>query len=260
MDLRLSGKRVLITGASKGIGYACALAFAREGARPILVARSAEGLSKAGDALRQETGITAQTVAMDMSDGESADRLASQVGDVDILVNNAGAIPGGNLDQIDDGRWRESWELKLFGYIRLTREYLPRMEAAGSGVIANVIGMAGVAPRYEYICGGTANAALNAFTNAVGAASQRHGVRVFGVNPSQARTDRIVTLSKQMAEAQWGDADRWEELTHRLPFGRLLEPEEVANLVLFGCSPLAGYLTGTVINLDGGQLYASPQG
>jgi 3-oxoacyl-[acyl-carrier protein] reductase len=119
--------------------------------------------------------------------------------------------------------------------------------------------MAGIAPRYEYVCGGAANAALIAFTNSVGAASPSHNVRVFGINPSPTRTDRIVAINKQIAKTRFGDESRWEELNSGLPFGRLQEPEEVANMVVFGCSPLAGYLTGTVINLDGGQLYASPK-
>jgi 3-oxoacyl-[acyl-carrier protein] reductase len=257
MDLKLSGKRVLITGASQGIGYACALAFAREGAQPILVARNAEALRQAADTIEQETRVVAQTLSLDLATDGAATSLAEQVGDLDILVNNAGAIPGGNLEQVNEARWRDAWELKLFGYINLTRAYLSRMEAAGQGVIANVVGMAGVAPRYAYICGGTANAALNAFTQAVGAESQKHGVRVFGVNPSATRTERIVTLSREMALARFSDASRWQELTSELPFARLLEPDEVANFVVFGCSPLAGYLTGTMINLDGGQNYAT---
>ncbi|MES2534641.1 MAG: short-chain dehydrogenase/reductase [Pseudomonadota bacterium] len=246
MDLQLTGKRVLITGASKGIGYACALSFVREGASPILVARSAEGLEQAAASIKSETGVTVETVAMDLGAAEGAQSLAQRVGDVDILINNAGSIPGGDLTAVDDARWRAGWELKVYGYINLTREYLPRMEARGQGVIVNIIGMAGVANRYAYVCGSAANAALIAFTNGVGSASPDHGVRVFGINPSPTRTERIVHLHTP---------DKLEKIRAALPFGRLMEPEEVAHLAVFGCSPLCGYLSGTVINLDGGQLY-----
>jgi 3-oxoacyl-[acyl-carrier protein] reductase len=256
MDLQLGGKTVLITGGSRGIGIACASVFAREGAQPILVSRNAESLATAAAAIRADHGVAVRTIAMDLSAPGAAEKLAGEAGDIDLLVNNAGAIPGGTLEQIDESRWRQSWELKVFGYINLTRIYLPLMQAKRAGVIANVIGMAGASPRMDYVCGGAANASLIAFTRAVGAASARDGVRVFGVNPSATRTDRIVSLTRERAAATLGDAGRWQELFQHLPFGRLMEPVEVANLVAFGCSPMAGYLSGTVIDLDGGQLYA----
>ena len=257
MDLQLKGKTVLVTGGSKGIGLACARVFAREGALPIIVSRNAQALAAAAKALQDETGIAVRTIAADLSQRGSAEKLAAEAGEVDILVNNAGAIPGGSLEQIDEARWRESWELKVFGYLNLMRAYLPGMQARKSGVIANVIGMAGVSPKYDYICGAAANASLIAATRAAGGASPKHGVRVFGVNPAATRTDRIMSLTRQRAETLLGDASRWEELFQDLPFGRLKEPDEVANLVVFGCSPMASYLSGTVIDLDGGQLFAA---
>lgn len=257
MDLELSGKRVLITGASRGIGAACARAFAREGARVVLAARNPAGLESLAAELAASAALAPETHAADLSRPDAPTALAAAVGDVDIVVNNAGAIPGGGLEQVDDARWRESWELKLYGYINLTRAYLPRMRAQGRGVIANVIGMAGVAPRAEYVCGSVANAALIAFTQAVGAASPQSGVRVFGINPSQTRTDRIMAVARQWAQSHLGDETRWVEMISGLPFDRLMEPREVADLTVFCCSPRASYLSGTVINLDGGQMFAT---
>jgi 3-oxoacyl-[acyl-carrier protein] reductase len=247
MDLQLTGKRAVITGASKGIGYACALSFVREGALPILVARNRDGLAKAAASIKAETGVRVETIVMDLSAAEAAAELVERTGDIDFLINNAGSIPGGELAAVDDVNWRASWELKPYGYINLTRVYLPRMEARRQGVIVNIIGMAGVANRAAYLCGSTANAALIAFTNSVGSVSPDHGVRVFGINPSPTRTERLT--------ARLTEPGSLEKLCAGLPFGRLMEPEEVAHLAVFGCSPLAGYLSGTVINLDGGQQY-----
>jgi 3-oxoacyl-[acyl-carrier protein] reductase len=247
MDLQLRGKRALITGASKGIGYATALSFAREGALPILVARSADGLAKAAASIKAETGVAVETIAMDVSDADAPAELLKRSGDVDFLINNAGAIPGGDLAAVDDARWRAAWELKLYGYINLTRMYLPRMEARKQGVIVNIVGMAGVANRAAYLCGSSANAALIAFTNGVGSVSPEHGVRVFGINPSATRTERVT--------ARLTEPGSLEKMSAGLPFGRLMEPDEIAHLAVFGCSPLAGYLSGTVINVDGGQQY-----
>lgn len=256
MDLRLKNQSVVVTGGSKGIGLATAIAFAREGANPTIVSRSPDLLAQAAQTIERETGVTARTLSADLSTSAGIDALMAVAGDTDILVNNAGAIPGGWLRDIDDARLRQSWELKLFGYINLVRAMLARMEARGSGVIANIIGMAGAAPRPDYIAGSTANAALIAFTQAVGAGSTANGVRVFGINPSPTRSDRMEGLLRGQAEKKLGDASRWMELTTQMPFGRMAEPTEIADLTVFGCSALASYLSGSVINVDGGQLYA----
>lgn len=248
----------MVTGGSRGIGLAIALTFAREGALPVLVSRSQESLDAAVMTIDSQTGVRASTLALDMGQPGAEALLLAQAGEIDILVNNAGAIPGGSLADIDDARWRQAWELKLFGYINLVRAMLPVMAARRSGVIANIIGMAGAAPRSEYIAGSTANAALMAFTQAVGATSPRSNVRVFGINPSPTRSDRMEGMLRAKAQATLGDAARWMELTTALPFGRMAEPSEIADMTAFCCSPRAGYLSGTVINVDGGQMYASP--
>ncbi len=256
MDLQLKGKKVLITGGSKGIGLAVAAAYAAEGALPILVSRDAANLAKGKELIESKYQVACQTVELDLGAPQSAEALFAKVGNVDILINNAGAIPGGTLADIQEDRWRQAWELKLFGYINLTRVYLAAMEKQGSGIIGNIIGMAGAAPRAEYVCGVTANAALMAFTQAVGATSHKNNVRVFGINPSPTRSDRMEMMMKNNAKNKLGDESRWTELTSKLPFGRMTEPDEIANLTVFCSSPLCGYLSGSVINVDGGQMFA----
>ena len=255
MDLKLKGLRVVITGGSKGIGLAVAHSFAKEGAQPILVSRTLSSLQSAAKEIKAQSGMDCELLAADMASRGSAKSLIEQCGNIDILVNNAGAIPGGTVLDIDEDRWREAWELKVFGYINLVREVLPQMQAKKKGVIANIIGMAGAAPRNAYLCGSTANAALIAFTQAVGSASVAHGVRVFGVNPSPTRSERMQTMLQAQAQKKFEDASRWMELTQSMPFGRMAEPQELADLTTFCCSPLAGYLSGSVINVDGGQMY-----
>src|SRR5690606_449637 len=128
---------------------------------------------------------------------EAVARLGSELGTPDILVNCAGAIPRGRLNELDEARWRDAWELKLFGYINLSRSVYGRMAGRGSGVILNIIGVGGERPTAEYIAGSTANAALMAFTRALGGESVDHGVRVLGINPGLVATDRMVTLLSQ---------------------------------------------------------------
>ena len=255
MDLKPKGQRVVITGGSKGIGLAVALSFAKEGATPILVSRTLASMQNAAQEIKAQSGVDCELIVADMGARGSAKALIEQCAEIDILVNNAGAIPGGSVLDIDEDRWREAWELKVFGYINLVREVLPQMQARKKGVIANIIGMAGAAPRNAYLCGSTANAALIAFTQAVGGASVAHGVRVFGVNPSPTRSERMQTMLQAQAQTKFQDPSRWMELTQSMPFGRMAEPQELADLTTFCCSPLAGYLSGSVINVDGGQMY-----
>ena len=254
MDLGLDGKLVLVTGGSRGIGYETALAFAREGARPVLASRDGGGLEKAAGAIEAETGVHCAVHAADLS--RDADRLALAEAhpEVDILVNNAGAIPGGGIADIGMARWHEAWALKVFGYIHLSQLYVARMKERSSGVIVNIIGMGGRAVRPDYICGAAGNAALIGFTNALGAETPAYGVRVFGINPSPTLTDRVVGLYKSRAASKFGDESRWSELLDesRMPFGRLKRPSEVGALAAMLCAPQVEYLSGTVIDMDGG--------
>src|SRR6266851_1834120 len=228
MDLNLNGKTALVTGASKGIGLAVAKLLAAEGCNLHLVARGKETLETAREAIRKCHQIAVALHPLDLSRSESVGQLAEACGDIDILINNAGAIPGGTLAMVDEARWRAAWDLKVFGYINLTRAFLALMEARGRGVIVNVVGLAGEKMDAGYVAGSAGNAALIAFTKAVGSTSLDKGVRVLGCNPGPVETDRIATLMKTRAE------------------------REVADLVAFLASDRAAYISGTVTNIDGG--------
>ncbi len=252
MDMQMRGKTVLITGASKGIGLACAEAFAAEGCTLHLAARSADLLAEAKAQLEAMHGVAVHIYARDLSDDAAMRALAAEAGDVDVLVNNAGDIPAGPLDVVDDAAWRRGWDLKVFGYISLTRAYYERMRARGEGVIVNDIGNSGENFDARYIAGSSGNASLMAFTRALGGASLDHGVRVVGVNPGPVATDRMLKLMKRRAVDWYGDESRWEELYDKYPGKRPATAEEVADLILFLASPRAGYITGTIVTIDGG--------
>src|SRR5882762_3534261 len=164
MDLHLRGKRVLITGASKGIGAAAAEAFHEEGAHVMLAAPSGDQLKALTDRLRSAHQTEATAYVVDLRKPEDIAKLAKDAADIDILVNNAGDIPGGSVDQIDEPTWRHAWELKVFGYINLTRAIYAAMKARGHGVIVNDIGAAGERFDANYICGSAGSAAIMAFT------------------------------------------------------------------------------------------------
>ncbi len=252
MDLKLTGKTALITGGSRGIGLSVAKSLAAEGVHLHLAARTAKDLEAAKATIHQSYGTKVTTHPGDGGRSETMTKLAEAVGDLDILINNAGAIPVGTLAQLDEARWREAWELKLFGYINLTRAVYARMKARGHGVILNILGAAGERPTASYIAGSTANAGLMAFTQALGGASTDDNIRVLGLNPGLIATDRMKDMLSARAKRELNDASRWRELIGDRPFGRPGEPEEVADVATFLVSDRASYVSGTIVTVDGG--------
>ncbi|MSO54692.1 MAG: SDR family NAD(P)-dependent oxidoreductase [Rhodospirillales bacterium] len=253
MDLGLSGRTALVTGASKGIGAAICRELAKEGCRLEMVARGEAGLAALAKELTKEFRVEARVHALDLAEPANQARLADVACKVDLLVNNAGAIPSAELDQVSEEQWMDGWRLKVFAYINMTRYAYSAMKARHSGVIVNVIGTGGERPDAKTIAASTGNAALIAFTRALGARSPDFGVRVIGVNPGGTETDRLVGLYRQRAKQSLGDPERWRELLTGLPFGRPAKPEEVGALVAFLASDRAGYLTGSIVNVDGGK-------
>lgn len=252
MDLFLKGKRVVITGASQGIGEGLAHAFAEEGANLHLVARSAERLAALQSELAASHGIDVRIQALDLTAPGAVEAVVAAVSDVDILVNNAGAIPGGDLWTVDAAKWRAGWELKVFGYIDLTRAIYPVLKARGGGVILNNIGNGGENFDFDYVAGSTGNASLMAFTRAIGGRSLEDGIRVLGVNPGPVATERIYKVLKTRAQSRLGDAERYDEYLQHYPLGRPASVREVADLFVFLASQRSGYSSGAIFTVDGG--------
>jgi NAD(P)-dependent dehydrogenase (short-subunit alcohol dehydrogenase family) len=252
VDLHLRGKRALITGASKGIGAEIAVVLAEEGCHVRLAARSEARLAGVAARLRDEHHVEASTHVVDLRAPADVARLADEAGDVDILVNNAGDIPGGSLERVDAAAWRHAWELKVFGYIDLSRLLYARMKARGHGVIINDIGSAGERLDFDYIAGTTGNAALMAFTRALGGRSVDDGIRVVGINPGPVETDRIVSLMRTRAKTALGDEERYREFMARFPRGRAASVREIADAVAFLASDRSAYTSGVIYTIDGG--------
>jgi NAD(P)-dependent dehydrogenase (short-subunit alcohol dehydrogenase family) len=252
MDFHLHGKRVLITGASKGIGAAAAETFAEEGCHLHLAARNVALLEALAERLRARHQIDVTIHPVDLRKPDDLAALAAAADDIDILVNNAGDIPGGPIDKIDEPTWRHAWDLKVFGFINLTRLVYAQMKARGHGVIINDIGSAGEKFDANYICGSAGNAALMAFTRALGGKSLKDNIRVVGINPGPVETERHITLLKTRASSQFGDESRYKEFQKDFPLGRPAHPREIADLMAFLASDRAGYTSGVIYTVDGG--------
>ena len=250
----MKGRSALITGASKGIGFSIAQFLAAEGCALHLVSRSESDLRNAKARLVEAHGVEVTVHPVDLAARGCAQQLAAAAPGIDILVNNAGSTPRGTLLDVDEERFRAAFDLKVFGYINLCREFYRLMKGRGRGVIVNILGNGGEAPDAGYIAGAACNASLMAFTRALGGQSDRDGIRVVGVNPGPVATERLVGLMKTEARRKFGDEARWEELSRGFPFGRAATVEEVAATVALLCSDLSSYTTGTIVTIDGGMV------
>lgn len=252
MDLGLEGRKVLITGASQGIGEGLAHAFAAEGCELLLVARSAANLARVAESVRVRHRVDARVLALDMTTPGAIDTIMAFAGEADVLVNNAGSIPGGSLFEVDEATWRQGWELKVYGYINLTRAMYTAMKKRGGGVILNNIGNGGQNFDFNYIAGTTGNAALMAFTCALGGRSLEDGIRVVGVNPGPVDTERIRKVLRTHAQRTLGDSERYDELLARYPLGRPATVAEVADLFVYLASERSRYTSGAIFTVDAG--------
>ena len=251
MDLGLRGQTALITGASKGIGAGLAKVLAQEGCNLHLAARDGEAMSSLANQLKNEFDISVNVHEADLSSSEAMSTLNKAAGDYDILINNAGDIPAGDIEEVSDEAIRKGFDLKVFGYISLSREFLLTCKGRG-GVIINIIGNSGENWDAAYFAGSTGNAALMSFTKALGGRSLNNGVRILGVNPGPVATDRMLKIMRRKAIDILGEESRWEELYDHYPGKRPATVKEVADLCAFLASPLAGYITGTIVTIDGG--------
>lgn len=262
MDLGLRDRSALVTGASRGIGLAIAHALAAEGAQLAICSRTQADLERAASELEGAHDVPVVAVASDLSSADGIAFLQRAVeqwlGPLDILVNNAGAVPGGSVESLEEDTWRAAWELKLWGYVRTIRAFLPGMRQRRRGVIINVIGIAGNQPAPDFVAGGMANAALVNLTRGLARSVGPDGVRVVGISPGPIRTSRAVELAARAAAAR--DLSVEEVLRERaasVPLGRLGEPDEIGSIAAFLASDRAGYIHGVTIPVDGGLTYGT---
>jgi NAD(P)-dependent dehydrogenase (short-subunit alcohol dehydrogenase family) len=256
MDLNLAGRVVIVTGASKGIGHACAEAFAVEGAKLALVSRSQANLD-AALARFPKGAIAPISVAADMTSPQAAAEMVVAVeralGEIDVLVNSAGAARRYAPDELNAQAWHDAMDAKFFSYIHPTDAVLKRMTARGRGTIVNIIGAGGKVATPVHLPGGAANAALMLATVGLANAFGPKGIRINGINPGATLTGRVQEgLRAESRMTGLAEAELLARNEARLPLKRYGTPEEIARVALFLASDQASYVTGAIISMDGG--------
>ena len=254
MNLDLTSKRAIVTGGSKGIGFACAKTLLKEGVRLVVSSRSAHNLKKAKSKLDKLGEIHVLQADLSKSD-EACEMVKSAkdiLGGIDILVNSAGAAKQSPLSQLSSSAWSDAMKAKYFTYIHTIHAVLPIMRKTYcDGAIVNIIGTGGKFPLPFHLAGGAANAALMLTTSGMAGVLGVDKIRINGVNPGYIRTDRL----KHIIEAKKQDSgvkNVEEKIVNQIPLSRMGEADDVANLVAFLVSSRASYITGANISIDGG--------
>ncbi len=258
MDLGLKDKVALVSGGNKGLGAASATALAAEGARIFLTARNQDDLNAVQESIASDHGVEVDNLAIDLTDDGAGDTIIAKAmerfGRIDILVNAAGAARGGVFLDVEDQVYRDAMELKFLGALKLCRAAIPHMQEQEYGRIVNVIGIFGREPAFQAMPASCVNAAFMALNTGLSRLHGGDGIFVNAVDPGPTRSERIMRLFQEMAEAQGKTPDELEEgFRRQIPIGRLGEMAEVARNVAFLASDASGNVNGAIVTVDGGM-------
>lgn len=256
MKKEFEGKIVVVSGGSRGIGRAIAVAFAREGAQTVLAAANAANLAEGAKAVTAAGGAKPMTIAGDLRTLSGCEQVFTQVSErfkrCDVLINNAGATKGGKFLDLPDDAWTDGFALKFFATVRLTRLFWPLLKEA-HGSIVNIIGGAARTPGPDFLIGGAVNAAMANFAKGLTAMGNRDDVNVNVIHPGQTQTDRVEQLFAQFAKTQNKSVEQVrEEALAKSGLRRIGQPEDVAELAVFLASAKGRHIQGTAIAVDGG--------
>jgi 3-oxoacyl-[acyl-carrier protein] reductase len=262
MNLGLKDRVAIVAAASRGLGKACALELAQEGAKVAICARHASSLAEAADEIRAATGAEVLPLAADLTDAEEIQHLADETlrrtGRIDVLVTNNGGPPAGYCDEFDDEIWERAHQLTLMSAVRLIRAVLPAMRAQQWGRIINITSVTTKQPIDNLVLSNVYRLGVVGLAKTLSAQLATEGITVNNVAPGYIRTDRVLHLAQVRAREEEKTVDEiMADIIADYPMKRMGEPRELAALVAFLASERASYITGTTIQVDGGYYQGS---
>lgn len=252
MNLNLTNKVAVITGASRGIGRSIAEALSREGMLLVIAARSSDLLQEVARSCGKNVVVFAADLRDEKSPGALIEFAVEKFGTIDLVVNNAGATKRGDFLELTEEDWRDGFALKLYSAVRCSRAAWPHL-AKSKGSIVNIVGIGGRTGSADFSIGGSVNAALLNLTKALADRGNKDGVRVNAINPGWIATDRLRSRITEFAEDhRIGFDDAAARMASDMGIRRFGAPEEIASAVAFLASDVSGYCQGTIFDIDGG--------
>lgn len=258
MNLHLHNKIALVTGASRGLGFAVARLLAHEGAQVAINSRNPEALQKALHTLQQESNTACCGFAADISDPATPERLIAQTverfGGLDLLVANAGGPPAGSFESFDDAAWQKAFETNLMSNVRLIRAALPHLRKSSCASVLTITSYSVKQPIPNLVLSNSLRAATVGLTKTLALELGNQGIRCNSILPAWTETERVTELMQHRADLNHTTIE--EEIRKQAkdsPLGRLGKPEEFAAAAVFLLSPLAAYITGVMLSIDGGM-------
>ncbi len=258
MDLGLQGKRALVTGASKGLGYAVARLLAQEGCTVSINSRNPKHLEDAARRIREATDATVHTIPGDLTQPNVPEQVvqeaAQRMGGLDLLVTNTGGPPPGGFEDFDDAAWEAALNLCFLSHLRLIRAALPYLKQSDAASVLTITSISVKQPIPNLILSNTTRAATAALTKSLALEYGPQGIRFNSILPAWTKTERVWQLLEHRARAHGTTVE--EEMAKQAaasPLGRMAEPEEFARAAVFLLSPAASYITGALFTVDGGM-------
>ena len=258
MDLMLSGKRALVTGASRGLGYATALGLASEGARVAINSRNPEAIQKAAQTIQEKCGVAVIPVPGDIARAQPAEqvvhRAVEDLGGLDLLVTNAGGPPSGKFESFDEDTWQNALQLSFMSHVRLIRAGLPALRQSQSASVLTITSYSVKQPIPNLILSNSIRAATVGLTKSLALELGGEGIRFNSILPAWTETERVYELMEY--RARLNDSTIEDEIRKQSadsPFNRMATPQEFANAAVFLLSPAASFLTGVMLTVDGGM-------
>lgn len=259
MDLQLQEKRALVTGASRGLGYAVARGLALEGCRIAINSRNFENVSSAAEKLSAETNSEVIPFGGDVSDTDFPADLVHQTvksfDGLDLLVTNSGGPPAGKFESFDDDVWQKAVELSLLSHVRLIRSALPHLRKSTAASVLTITSYSVKQPIPNLVLSNSIRAATASLTKSLALELGEEGIRFNSILPAWTMTERAIELMETRAKTKGTTVQ--EEINKQAsesPFGRMAQPEEFANAAVFLLSPVASYITGVMLPVDGGMI------